>query len=78
MCTINKSAHTKKVWKLIVCTSYMYMYMNNQKKGVVKKTCEKMQYFPKAKITVTYSQDIILDDNTNCLSLFRLLIAVHR
>ena len=22
MCTINKSAHTKKVWKLIVCTSY--------------------------------------------------------
>ena len=23
MCTINKSAHTKKVWKLIVCTSYI-------------------------------------------------------
>ena len=23
MCTINKSAHTKKVWKLIVCTSYV-------------------------------------------------------
>ena len=23
MCTINKSAHTKKIWKLIVCTSYM-------------------------------------------------------
>ena len=22
-CTINKSAHTKKVWKLIVCTSYV-------------------------------------------------------
>ena len=22
MCTINKSAHTKKIWKLIVCTSY--------------------------------------------------------
>ena len=22
VCTINKSAHTKKVWKLIVCTSY--------------------------------------------------------
>ena len=21
VCTINKSAHTKKVWKLIVCTS---------------------------------------------------------
>ena len=26
-CTINKSTHTKKVWKLIVCTSYMYVYM---------------------------------------------------
>ena len=24
VCIINKSAHTKKVWKLIVCTSYMY------------------------------------------------------
>ena len=24
-CTINKSAHTKKVWKLIVCTSYIYI-----------------------------------------------------
>ena len=22
MCTINKSAHTKKGWKLIICTSY--------------------------------------------------------
>ena len=22
VCTINNSAHTKKVWKLIVCTSY--------------------------------------------------------
>ena len=22
MCTINKSAHTKKIWKLIICTSY--------------------------------------------------------
>ena len=22
VCTINKSAHTIKVWKLIVCTSY--------------------------------------------------------
>ena len=24
VCTINKSAHTKKVWKLIVCTSYIF------------------------------------------------------
>ena len=24
VCTFNKSAHTKKVWKLIVCTSYMH------------------------------------------------------
>ena len=23
VCTINKSVHTKKVWKLIVCTSYI-------------------------------------------------------
>ena len=23
VCTINKSAHTKNVWKLIVCTSYI-------------------------------------------------------
>ena len=23
VCTINKSAHTKKVWKLIICTSYI-------------------------------------------------------
>ena len=22
MCTVNKSVHTKKVWKLIECTSY--------------------------------------------------------
>ena len=26
-CTINKSAHTKKVWKLIVSTSYIYTYI---------------------------------------------------
>ena len=26
-CTINKSAHTKKVWKLIVCTLYIYIYI---------------------------------------------------
>ena len=25
VCTINKSAHTKKVWKLIVCTSYFHI-----------------------------------------------------
>ena len=23
MCTVNKSVHTKKVWKLIECTSYV-------------------------------------------------------
>ena len=23
MCTVNKSVHTKKVWKLIECTSYL-------------------------------------------------------
>ena len=27
VCTINKSAHTKKVWKLIVCPSYIYIYI---------------------------------------------------
>ena len=27
MCTINKSAYTKKVWKLIVDTSYIYIYI---------------------------------------------------
>ena len=27
VCTINKGAHTKKVWKLIVCTSYIYIYI---------------------------------------------------
>ena len=27
VCIINKSAHTKKVWKLIVCTSYIYIYI---------------------------------------------------
>ena len=27
VCTINKSAHTKKVWKLIVCTIYIYNYI---------------------------------------------------
>ena len=26
-CTINKSAHTKKVWKLLTCTTYIYIYM---------------------------------------------------
>ena len=26
VCTINKSVHTKKVWKLIVCTSNMWLY----------------------------------------------------
>ena len=25
MCTVNKSVHTKKVWKLIECTSYILM-----------------------------------------------------
>ena len=28
VCTINKSAHTKKVWKLIVCTSYNFFYVS--------------------------------------------------
>ena len=27
VCTLNKSAHTKKIWKLIVCTSYIYIYI---------------------------------------------------
>ena len=27
VCSINKSAHTKKVWKLIVCTSFIYIYI---------------------------------------------------
>ena len=27
VCTINKSTHSKKVWKLIVCPSYMYIYI---------------------------------------------------
>ena len=27
VCTINKSAHTKKVWKLIQCSSYIYIYI---------------------------------------------------
>ena len=27
VCTINKSAHTKKVWKVITCTSYIYIYI---------------------------------------------------
>ena len=27
MCTINKSAYKKKVWKLIVCISYIYIYI---------------------------------------------------
>ena len=26
VCTINKSAHTKKFWKLFVCTSYMFVW----------------------------------------------------
>ena len=28
VCTINKSAHTKNVWKLIVCTSYLSIYLS--------------------------------------------------
>ena len=28
MCTTNKSVHTKKILKLIVCTSYIYIYIN--------------------------------------------------
>ena len=27
VCTINKSAYTKKVWKLIVCTSYLWKWV---------------------------------------------------
>ena len=27
VCTVNKSAHTKKVWKLIACTPYIYIYI---------------------------------------------------
>ena len=27
VCTLNKSAHTEKVWKIIVCTSNIYIYM---------------------------------------------------
>ena len=29
VCTINKSAHTKKVWKLIVCTSYICLFFES-------------------------------------------------
>ena len=28
-CTINRSAHTEKVWKLIVCTSYIHIYLSS-------------------------------------------------
>ena len=27
VCTINKGAHTKTVWKPIECTTYIYIYM---------------------------------------------------
>ena len=27
LCSINKNAHTKKVWKVIVCSLYIYIYM---------------------------------------------------
>ena len=38
VCTINKSAHTKKVWKLIVCASYLTY---NQGIKLVKGSCSK-------------------------------------
>ena len=34
VCTINKSAYTKNVWKLMVCASYIYIYIYIQ--GVPK------------------------------------------
>ena len=34
VCTIYKSAHMKKVWKLIICTSYKNPYMNFCHKNV--------------------------------------------
>ena len=34
--TINKSAHTKKVWKLIVCTSYLLLHEGRFDEDLVK------------------------------------------
>ena len=31
---INKSAHMKKIWKLIVCSSYIHFQTNTLKKGM--------------------------------------------
>ena len=33
VCTINKSAHTKKVWKLILWSSYIYIYIYDEWKS---------------------------------------------
>ena len=37
VCTINKSAHTKKVWKLIVCTSYIWKCLSHVGKTLQRK-----------------------------------------
>ena len=31
LCPVNKSAHTKKIWKLIEGTSYIYIYIPQDK-----------------------------------------------
>ena len=45
--------------------------LSDLKKKESIKWCEIMQWLQKAKIIVTYSQDIMLNDNTMHLSLFR-------
>ena len=49
VCTINKSAHTKKVWKPIVCTSYVQMY------NIYVNICN-IQYTPLFNIHLLFSQ----------------------
>ena len=47
-CTINKSAYMKEVWKLIVCPSYIYIYIYWDKKKKVR--CKMGNNLPKEKL----------------------------
>ena len=54
VCTINKSARTKKVWKLIVCSSCIYIYIY---------IYVYILFLPPCKIRVVYSLCLILFTN---------------
>ena len=68
-------------YSVLIVPSSVLINKGSEKEEVIRKHVKKkkqaMRWLQNAKITVIYSQEIVLDDNTICLSLFRPLLTEH-